>query len=227
MRYGGLYGDFYGEYPVLDLRQTRLSPGAVRLTWACSGTFYGAPYGLSYGRDPGITVQVYVNGSRVGSTTGDSYTVHIDPDTQNWIECIAIASHLASEDQAHVLLTDGGETAELVWPASASDDVASYRIYSNSGSGAVSYTTAYATVPAESGGEAATSYTYRTKRLASGTWIFGIRAVDDAGNAQTTPTLEASATITRYPEPPSGLGLTYTFATKKATLAWTAPTNWT
>ena len=154
--------------------------------------------------------------------------MQITPNRHNWVEVIPVASHLRDTDQSHVCLTAGGEVAELSWPKSASTDVEKYNVYGNAGSGNVDYTTLYATVWAKPGGEYPTgNYTYTTRRLASGTWNFGVRAVDEAGNVQTTPVREDSCTITRVPEPPGAMSYSYEAASKKITLTWTAPTNWT
>jgi len=229
MRTGGLVSDFTGEDRCEELRSVQAGVSGLRFDWQGGGTFCGSPTGLPPGRDPGISFQVYVGRQFAGYTGGNGFTTQVLPSRQNWVEIIPIASHLREIDQHHVCENTGGETAELYWPKSTSDDVQTYRIYENDGAGgAVSYTTPTATVQARPGGEyPATGYTYRTARHASGTWVFGIRAVDAAGNVQTTPTREQSCTITRVPEPPGSLAYTYAFATKKATLTWTSPTNWT
>jgi hypothetical protein len=74
-------------------------------------------------------------------------------------------------------------------------------------------------------GRAASTYTYTSPALGSGTWQFAVVPLDDAGNPGTATTL--AAVIVAPPKPPisradgSRISITYSAATAKATLAWT------
>jgi len=227
MRMAGFISDYLGEPRVAEFDAWPLGIAGMQLEWYGGRTRMGGPLGMPLGVDPGIAFQVYVNEQFEGHTAQNSRTVRIEPERHNWCEVIPVASHLGDSDQHHVCTHGGGDIAELSWPASSSTDVIAYRIYHDSKSGTVSYGTTYATVPAKRGGVVGTTYTYRAGRLSSGTWKFGIRAVDAAGNVQTSPTMEQSCTIARVPDPPSALARTYHFASKKATLTWTVPSSWT
>ena len=228
MRTGGLISDFLGEPRVEELTIRALGVGSLSLSWRGGATRMGGPLGMPLGRDSSIFFQLYVNRGFRGSTWADSAVVSAEPARQNWIEIIPVATHLRETDQSNITLNTGGETAEIVWTASAATDVANYRVYNNAGTaGSVNYSGDYLIVQARAGGQAASAYTVRTGRLASGTWIFGVRAVDDAGNIQTTPAREDSCTVARLPEPPSALAYTYNTSPKTATFTWTAPVNWT
>ncbi len=228
MRCAGLVSDYLGEPRVEELQvTTAFGPGTLHVSWQGGQTVMGGPLGMPIGKDKGISFQLYVNTQFQGASWDVARKAPVGEGGLNWVEIIPVATHLRDTDQYHVCTTTNGERARLTWPASASSDIDRYNIYSNSGSGAVSYTATYATVAAKPGGVAPSTYTYESPRLASGTWVFGIRGVDEAGNIQTTPKREDSCTVQRVPEPPSGLGYTYAAGTQKITLSWTAPTNWT
>jgi hypothetical protein len=228
MRTGGFCSDFAGECKCLELELTRQGAGAVRLNWKGGATRPGWPLGLPAGDDNSIAFQIYRDRELMAWTTGNDYTVPMSSGRRNWFEIIPIAAHLMASDQGHVTASTFGDAVDLTWPASSSADVDLYRIYTNNGTsaGSIVYTSVHATVYAKVGGNAASSYTQRVSGLVSGRWKFGIRAVDAAGNVQTTPTREASCAITRVPGSPQTLALAYTFASKKATLTWAAPAYW-
>jgi hypothetical protein len=228
MRTSGFCGDFGGEPKCLNLAMAQAGAGAVLLTWQGGATMCGWPLGLPCGDDNAIGFQVYRDRSLVGWTVGNELVVPFEYGRRNWFEVVPIASHLGNADQSHITASDDGDAVTLSWPATTSADALEYRVYTNNGTsaGSVVYTSLYATVYAKTGGQAASSYTLRVGGLASGQWKFGVRAVDAAGNMQTTPTREASCAITRVPGSPQTLALAYTFVSKKATLTWTAPAYW-
>jgi hypothetical protein len=229
MRTGGFCGDFGGECKCLNLRIRKSGMGAVVLSWKGGATMCGWPLGLPCGDDNSIAFQVYRDRTLVGWTLGNDLLIPFIEGDRNWFEVIPIAAHLMSAGQSHVTANGLGEAVELSWPASASSDIDEYRIYTNNGAsaGSIVYTSLYATVYAKTGAQAASSYTHRISGLASGQWKFGIRAVDAAGNVQTTPNREASASVTRVPGSPRTFAIAFTPASHKATLTWTAPAYWT
>ena len=227
MRISGLIGDYLGEPRCEEVQGTYVGAAGLRVSWQGGGTRMGSPFGLPLGDDPGIAFQLYANATLSDWTGGNSLTTFWFPTRHTMFEIFAIAAHLASTSQSNLISTTGGETVTLTWTASTSSDVKEYRIYANDGAGgAVDYDTLYATVTASVGGYTPDTYSYKTARLASGSWTFGIRAVDTAGNVQTTPTREDTVVIARLPEPPQNPSYTYSGTTYKATLSWQAPANW-
>jgi hypothetical protein len=139
-----------------------------------------------------------------------------------------------------------GNRAFLTWNGGYWEgaDIAGFHVYAGTTpGGAVSYTTPvafvpigipglsvggygegpYGTTPYGSGSQ---KYEWTSDPLTNGTWHFGVKPIDSAGNEGTT--LEVSGTITGEPAtvPPnsSGLKLTYTYnaTTHVATLNWLA-----
>ena len=227
MRMAGFISDYLGEPRVVELQLHERGVAGVDVSWQGGRTRMGGPLGMPLGIDSGIAFQIYLNREFAGRTGQNGFTVRVEPNLHNWFEVIPIAAHLAGLAQAHITAGGLGDIAELSWPASASSDVAAYCVYHDSKSGTIDYNTAYMTIPARRGGSVASTYTCRTGRLSSGTWKFGIRPVDEAGNVQTSGTLAASCVVTRAPDPPTALARTYHFASKKATLTWTVPSSWT
>lgn len=75
------------------------------------------------------------------------------------------------------------------------------------------------------GGDA--TYFWKSNPLTNGTWNFGVKPIDAAGNEGTAVTI--SATISAAPQPPprdpttgNRLAVTYSSTTHKATLSWSA-----
>ncbi len=123
-------------------------------------------------------------------------------------------------------------------------DVVDYLVYGSAvAGGAVDYGAVLAVVPATSAGvdlsgwglggwgegtwgAAAQNYSWRSQRLGSGVWTFGVRARDSAGNQGSTN--EVSFTVVAPPRPPAtnaaGKRLTYTYnsSTRVPTLHWLA-----
>jgi hypothetical protein len=79
----------------------------------------------------------------------------------------------------------------LAWTHSASPDIAKYRIYGNRGSGPVDYVLPIGTITYP-----VSAYTAGT--VTTGTYQFGVRAVDAAGNEETNTTVTAQATVADF-----------------------------
>ena len=142
-------------------------------------------------------------------------------------EIVGVATHLQTRDQSNVIERSLGRRVTLAWPASASDDVAGYRVYHDDRSGTVDYETVVDEVDANPGGLARDDYAWTSDELAAGTWRFGIRAADAAGNVKTAPVREVELTLTPPPDPPADLAHDYHDVTHTVTLSWSAPERWT
>ena len=229
MRTGGLISDFLGEVRVSEpeLILDESFGAAALLRWKGGRFEMGDPLGSPLGVDASIGFQVYGDGALVEGTSEPHAMLAVEPDALNWFEVIGVASHLQTVDQSNVIARTLGRRVRLTWPASPSDDVASYRIFDDAASGAgVDYETVIDEVDAKPGGLVLDEYEWTSGELASGTWTFGIRAIDSAGNVQTTPTLEVSKTIETVPDPVSDLSHDYDDAEHTVTLTWSEPTRW-
>lgn len=100
--------------------------------------------------------------------------------------------------------------------------VLKYRIYWDKGEGTVKYTDAYLLGEVLENGLAA--YEIWTPPIATGTYKFVVRSVDEAGNEDSNTTT-ASTSLVTYPGVISGLSLTYDDDTHKATLTWADPSD--
>ena len=125
-----------------------------------------------------------------------------------------------------------------------SSDIAGFHVYGEPTPGAgIDYTTVLDVVPAyvagiitdgfgyggfgQGGfGQSAGSYTWTSPPLSAGTWNWGIKSFDFAGNEGAAQT--AAVTICAPPLPPApfasptGLQYSYTSSTSQVTLAWNA-----
>jgi hypothetical protein len=72
-------------------------------------------------------------------------------------------------------------------------------------------------------GYAATPFRYATDKLSAGTYKYRIDWADDAGNWQIGDVVQFAVDLA--PSPVSDLSLSYSAATRKATLTWTDPTD--
>ena len=227
MRIGGLISDFAGEIRVAEPEMFENDFfGAGRLvTWKSGRFALGYPLGMPLGVDARVAWQVYSAGALVGASTEPQMVVPLAGGMQ-WFEVIGVAAHLAGVAQANVLEPAPGRRVRLEWPASASGDVAAYRVYHDAQTGAVNYATPAAEVNARPGGVAPANYAWTSGDLAGGAWRFGIRAVDDAGN-EAAAALEAAVTLSPAPDPPSGVAALYDPGTQRATITWAAPARWT
>ncbi len=227
MRTGGWISDFVGELRIAEPEVFANDFfGASRLLAWKGGRFaLGYPLGMPLGVDAGVAWQVYSAGALVAATTEPSAVVQLSDGLQ-WFEVLGIATHLAGAPQLNVLDRACGRRVTLAWAASASGDVAAYRIYHDNRTGTVDYTTGVAEVDAKPGGRPLATYAWVSGDLAGGAWRFGIRSVDAAGNVAVSPGLEAAVTLTPAPDPPAALACSYDAPTRRATLTWPAPTRW-
>ncbi len=227
MRMGGLISDFVGEIRIAEPEGYAAGfLGSARLvTWKAGRFAMGYPLGMPLGVDSGVAFQVYAAGALALATTEPLAVLELG-EGASWFEVLGIAAHLAGIAQPNVLERAVGRRVRLTWPASSSDDVASYRVYHDGRTGAVDYGAAVGEVDAKPGGLARETYSWTSLELDSGAWRFGIRAVDAAGNVKTSPALEAEVAVAAPPDAPSDLSCSYDADAHEATLAWSAPARW-
>lgn len=228
MRTGGLVSDWLGEIRLEEpeLVGNELFGCSRLITWKGGRFELGYPLGMPLGVDAGIAFQLYTAGAFCCATTETQAQPEVADDELNWFEIIGVATHLMAVDQSNVIETSLGRKVRLAWPASGSDDVHAYRIYHDSRTGTVDYDTVIDEVEAKPGGVALSSYSWTSGELEAGTWRFGLRAVDTAGNEKTTPAREVELTLTPTPDPPADLTHTYSDVSHTVTLSWSAPENW-
>jgi len=228
VRIGGLISDWLGELRVeeAEVFENAFFGMSRLVTWKGGRFRMGYPLGMPLGVDPGVAFQVYTAGAYCCATTEPLSVLQVQGDELNWFGILAVATHLQTIDQSNVIEKSLGRKVTLTWPASASSDVASYRVYHDDRSGTVDYETVIDEIDAAPGGIALESYAWTSDELRAGTWKFGLRAVDAAGNVKTTPAVEVEATITPPPDPPSALTHEYDAGTHQATLTWSAPEWW-
>ena len=228
MRTGGLISDWLGE---IRLEEPELFDddffGHSRLIAWKGGRFeLGYPLGMPLGVVSGVGFQVYMAGALCCATTETQALVGVTDEELNWLEILGVATHLMTVDQSNVIETSLGRKVRLTWPASVSDDVHVYRICHDDRSGTVDYETVIDEVEAKPGGVSLESYSWTSEELRAGTWKFGVRAVDVAGNEVASPSREVQLTVAPVPDPPTELGHAYSEVTHKVTLTWSAPENW-
>jgi hypothetical protein len=193
----------------------------------------------------GTTYQVYLNQQLVWSGVGLSCSIPLP----TAIARIDIGSVGVAESQVHFLaeLPPGqARQVTLSWLGGTflGADIAGFHIYGELSPGAgIDYTTVLATVPAyvagiitegfgyggfgQGGfGQSAGAYSWTSQPLSGGTWNWGVKPFDTAGNEG--PAQATAVTIAAPPLPPAPfpdmtrLNYTYSSATKQATLAWNA-----
>lgn len=228
MRTGGLISDWLGEIRLAEgeLFEHELFGHSRLITWKGGRFELGYPLGMPLGVDPGVSFQVYSGGAFCCATSEPQANVPVRADELNWFEVIGVATHLKSIQQTSVIEKSLGRKVKLTWPRSNSEDVETYRIYRDNRSGTVDYTTVIGEVAARPGGVALESCTWTSGELQAGTWKFGLRTVDAAGNVKTSPVREVAVSITPVPDPPRGLAHTYESSSHKVTLTWSAPERW-
>ena len=227
MRIGGLISDLVGELRLAEpeIFENEFFGSGRLVTWKGGRFAMGYPLGMPLGVDAGVAFQIYSAGALVGATTEPLAIVEVEDGLQ-WFEILGVATHLAGVAQTNVLDQSLGRRVTLAWPASASDDVAAYRVYHDSRAGAVDYDVVVGELDAKPGGLALDEYSWTSGELESGTWTFGVRAVDAAGNVVTSPAREAEALVASPPDPPSELACAYDADAHVAMLSWSAPERW-
>jgi hypothetical protein len=228
LRTGGLISDWLGELRLKEgeLFEHEIFGHSRLITWKGGRFELGYPLGMPLGVDPGVSFQVYSGGAFCGATGEPQANVPVRADELSWFEVIGVATHLKSVRQSNVIEKSLGRKVKLTWCASSSADVCTYRIYHDNRSGTVDYGTVIGEVTAKPGGVALEGYTWTSDELQAGTWKFGLRTVDAAGNVKTSPVREAEVSLTTVPDPPAGLGHTYDSGSHKVTLTWSAPERW-
>jgi hypothetical protein len=218
---------------------------------ATTATLHGADLIVAWvSTDPdGTLFQVYVN--RVLAWHGTSRTCVLPAPaagSPTRIDVGAVGSSEGLIDLSASLPTPpgGGDRVKLAWVGGSylGTDIAGYHVYSGTAAGgAVSYATPIATIPAyiqgiatdgygvggygQGGyGSAPSSYSWTSDPLVGGTWNFGVKPFDDAGNEGTPQT--TSAVVAAPPNPPAanaaGKRLTYAYnpTSHVVTLSWLA-----
>lgn len=195
----------------------------------------------------GTTYQVYIDGKRAWSGTAKVARFPW-PTSRVQIEVGTVGAGEGLTDFSGSLPSPGGsgDRVTLSWQGGTYlGDVSNYRIYrSATAGGAIDYSAPIAIVEAYPAnvaldgfglggfgkggfGLAATTYTWTSSPLTTGSWSFGIVAVDSAGNETGTPVTTTVAVSSRpYPPAPFGdlarLHYTYNSTTRVATLSWNA-----
>ena len=223
MRTSGFCGDLMGEVRLTEpeLHADDVS-GPTVLVFKGGRFALGYPLGMPLGVDASVSFQVYVDGALSETVVVPIALLSPAEGVQHHVEVIGIASHLAQMSQANVLNHVGGRRVRLTWSASSSDDVAIYHIYDNGGSGSVDYETLIAEVDALVGGMKLDELSWMSSELEDGTWRFGMRAVDAAGNVAENPTRETDEiAVTGLPLPPSDVAFEYEQSSAAVELTWT------
>ena len=227
MRTSGFCGDFLGEVRLTEPELHVDDAGGPMVLVFKGGRFaLGYPLGMLLGVDGSVSFQVYVDGELFETVVVPVVLLSPAAGVQHHVEVIGIASHLAQRLQANVLTHTGGRRVRLTWPASSSDDVAVYRLYDNGGSGSVDYETLIAEVDAFVGGVNLDELSWMSSELADGTWRFGMRAVDAAGNVTESPTRESSdISVAGLPLPPEDVALDYEASSTTMEVTWTGSSS--
>jgi hypothetical protein len=200
----------------------------------------------------GTVFQVYVNRRLVWHGTERSMTIPV-PAGFAAIQVGTVSATDEETDFSADLVSPGGtgDRARLSWlggtylDPSGRDDISGFHVYGSPGPGLpVRDSAPLATLAAYPGGtiadgfgqggfgqggfgRSASTYTWTSGRLASGTWSFSIRPFDLAGN-ETVAGSPVSVAITTRPRPPAsdpaGRRLTYHYdpSSRLATLQWLA-----
>ncbi len=177
------------------------------------------------------TFQVYVDRRLAWAGTARRCHVPIpagDPGRNIWVEVGTVGPDEPTVDHSSSLIAPGGrsERAQISWSGgnyldpTGGDDLQGFRVFQGPAPGSPVVANApVATVAAYPGGwindgmgkggfggggfgRAATSYTWRSGPLASGTWQFAVVPFDKAGNTR-GPGQVASVTINAAPLPPA------------------------
>lgn len=173
----------------------------------------------------GTWFHVYVQGEKALATQALHASVEIPRDGVNRVDVGAVGATERDADFSSGLAPPANR-ADLTLTAPTGTDTAGFRIYGEASPGAgINYATPLATLAAEAGSGTRT-YRWKSRPLTTGTWHYGARPFDVAGNEGTA--METSVAIAVPPRPPAlgagGKRLVYTYnqATKQITLNWLA-----
>lgn len=193
--------------------------GAYRLAWTWSrGVRWGYRHGHRWGRAP-VWFKIYVNDQLRETTRATSYLCQLrdgeDPRFQ-----VVVTGPLngdADYDPSLALEVVPGNRAQLTWspPSPLPSDLSHFLVYSNGGSGDVDWDTAVGRVEADG----SASYSWTSEPLADGSYRYGVRAIDEAGNADPN-TSYVTVAIASWPAAPTGLAYEYDPDEDKVTLTW-------
>lgn len=194
----------------------------------------------------GTTFQLYADGQLAWSGASRSASIP-RPTAFMRLDVGAVAQGEATADLSASLPSLGGtpRRAVLTWSGGTylDDAIAGFNVYGESTPGAgvdyahrLAFVAAYGPVVTDGAGmggagkggagRAAATYSWTSRPLYSGTWHFGVKPIDIAGNEGTA--VAYTATISAAPRPPApdtaGRMLTYTYVagTGVATLSWLA-----
>jgi hypothetical protein len=222
----------FDQTPITEVKPPIFQAGQLWISWTST-----APAGSWY--------QVYISGRLMWF--GQSLDVSLPaPSGRVRINVGVVGSSERSTDFSSTLGAVPPNRANLAWKGGTyqDDTIQAFNIYSSTvAGGAVSYTTPLATIAAyEAGiitdgwgyggwgdggwGRANNDYTWQSLPLTNGTWTFGIKPIDAAGNEGTATT--ATVTIAVPPLPPARfsdgkrLHTSYSAGTRKVTLTWNA-----
>ena len=207
---------------------------------------YGTELLLSWVADApaGLVFQVYLDGQLVWSGSGTSASIPL-PAVAGRIDIGTVSAANQQVSFGSSLPAAPLREAELTWTGGTYEaaDIGGFHVYgSDAPGGSVDYGSVLATVPAYTAGivtdgygyggfgqggfgEAAGSYSWTSGPKAGGSWAFGVKAFDTAGNEGTAAT--ATVAIAAPPLEPGAFGtnlrLKYTYVgppTFEATLTW-------
>jgi hypothetical protein len=191
----------------------------------------------------GTLFQVYLDQQLVWTGVGRSCSIPL-PVAIARIDIGSVDSSEAQVDFAALLPPAPARLAKLSWLGGTYQgaDIAGFHIYGeHSADGGIDYTTVLATVPAYVAGiitdgfgyggfgegafaESAGSYSWTSPPLSAGTWQWGVKPFDTAGNEG--PAQTAAVTIAAPPLPPlpfpdmTRLHETYNSSSNEITLNW-------
>lgn len=199
----------FDQSVVTEVYPPRLVGGQLLVEWNST-----APAGTYF--------QVYIQGELAWSGQGLHASVDVPRSGVNRIDVGAVGATERDTDFSSSLAVPENR-AKLSWTA-ADTDAKGFRVYGESTpGGGIDYAAPLATLRA---GPAVGDYSWTSGPLTTGTWNFGVRAVDAAGNEGSAATTTVAVAVP--PRPPAlgtgGKRLTYTYsaAAKKITLNWLA-----
>lgn len=206
-----------GGNKVSNLRATPLGGRSFRLNWDDAAP--GGPYGYS----------IAIDGNHYANILhAPPIDIKIDPAVDGFspspiVEVVRIPK-TSCDPGFHVagyFSTPIANKIKFTWaPPADISRVNKYRVYWDKGGGTVYFTRAYRL--GQQNEDGSSGYEMWTPALTSGTYKFVVRTVDAAGN-ESTNTSATSIAITCLPAAITGLAITYSNTTKKATLTWVDP----